>query len=465
MALDQAATARASVNRAVEVSIHVGLLILLVTACLFILYPFIPLVAWGIIIAVAAYPGFQKLQRWLGDRATLAAVVFTLVLLALVIVPAILLGQSLVEGAQAATAKFKAGAAIIPPPPASIETWPIIGPPLKGLWTLASKDLSEAIRKFGPQIKAALPGVLSASAGFGLTVLQLLLSIIVSGALLANAKGAYEVTRSLANRLFGQKGPEFQQLVGKTIRSITFGILGSRPHSVCVRGARLLRGRTACGEPVVSDFRVCCGATGGRTDTHSGGDLHVCRRQHYQGRDLPDLVHCCRIARQHTEAFATGAGSCCSNGGHFSRRVRRILRYGYHRPLHRRGGLVRRLQAVPRLAGRGRSRSERGTGFLIFERATKSATSRVQATVSGPDDRISKRVASIDWMRGVVMVFMGLDHASMAFDAQHLDKDSAVYADAQHHGSSRGRVLHALAHTPVRTGVCVPDGNCSGLKR
>ncbi len=226
MALDQAATARASVNRAVEVSIHVGLLILLVTACLFILYPFIPLVAWGIIIAVAAYPGFQKLQRWLGDRATLAAVVFTLVLLAVVIVPAILLGQSLVEGAQAAAVKFKAGAAIIPPPPASIETWPIIGPPLKGLWTLASKDLSEAIRKFGPQIKAALPGVLSASAGFGLTVLQLLLSIIVSGALLANAKGAYEVTRSLFNRLFGQKGPEFQQLVGKTIRSITFGILG-----------------------------------------------------------------------------------------------------------------------------------------------------------------------------------------------------------------------------------------------
>jgi uncharacterized membrane protein len=33
-------------------------------------------------------------------------------------------------------------------------------------------------------------------------------------------------------------------------------------------------------------------------------------------------------------------------------------------------------------------------------------------------------------MRGVVMVFMVLDHASMAFDAHHLDKDSAMYADA-----------------------------------
>jgi len=226
VALDQAASTRASVNRAVEVSIHVGLLILLVTACLLILYPFIPLVTWGIIIAVAAYPGFQKLQRLLGDRPVLAAVVFTLVLLAVVIVPAVLLGQSLVEGIQAATAKFKAGAAIIPPPPDSIGTWPIIGIPLKALWTLASKDLSEAIGRFGPQIKAALPAVLSASAGFGLTVVQLLLSIIVSGVLLANAKAADEVVRALANRVFGEKGPEFQQLVGKTIRSITFGILG-----------------------------------------------------------------------------------------------------------------------------------------------------------------------------------------------------------------------------------------------
>ena len=37
---------------------------------------------------------------------------------------------------------------------------------------------------------------------------------------------AAEVTRSLANRLFGDKGPEFQHLVGSTIRSVTFGILG-----------------------------------------------------------------------------------------------------------------------------------------------------------------------------------------------------------------------------------------------
>jgi hypothetical protein len=73
VALEQGASARTSVNRAVEVSIHVGLVILLVTACLLILHPFIPMVSWGIIIAVAAYPGFLKLQRVLGGRGVLAS--------------------------------------------------------------------------------------------------------------------------------------------------------------------------------------------------------------------------------------------------------------------------------------------------------------------------------------------------------------------------------------------------------
>jgi predicted PurR-regulated permease PerM len=214
------------VNQALEATIKIGLALLLTISCLMILLPFVPLLAWGIIIAVAAYPGFQKIERMMGGRGVLAAVVFSAALLALLILPVFLLAGSLVDGVASVTAHLKSGAPVIPPPPASISGWPLIGDPLTHVWLLASTDVPELLKEFGPQIKSAVPGVLSATAGLGGTVLQLVLSIIVAGALLANAKPAYEFTRSLANRLFREKGPEIQELVGSTIRNVTFGIIG-----------------------------------------------------------------------------------------------------------------------------------------------------------------------------------------------------------------------------------------------
>ena len=37
----------------------------------------------------------------------------------------------------------------------------------------------------------------------------------------------------------------------------------------------------------------------------------------------------------------------------------------------------------------------------------------------------SKRIASIDWMRGIVMILIVIDHASMAFNGGRFSADSA----------------------------------------
>ena len=211
---------------ALEASIHIGLAILLMVACLLILRPFVSLLIWGIIIGVAAYPSFQRLQKALGGRKGLSAALFTLLFLALLVVPVVLLAGTLVGGIQFLVAHFKDGTLIIPPAPANVENWPLIGSPVKSLWDRASNDLAEAIRSFAPQIKAFLPEVFSASAGVAFAVLQFAFSIVFAGLLLANADSAYELVCSLCKRIFGEKGPDLQQLMGDTIRSVTTGILG-----------------------------------------------------------------------------------------------------------------------------------------------------------------------------------------------------------------------------------------------
>lgn len=236
------------VSRALEVSIHVGLVISLSAACLFILRPFLPMVAWGIIIAIAVYPGYHRLEILTGGRRVLAAVLCTVLLFAILIVPVILLTGSLVEGIQSLAARLKEGTPIIPPPPPRVETWPIVGPPLKHAWDLASTNLTATLRSFAPQLRAVIPELLSASAGVGLAVLQWVLSILVAGVLLANATTGVKVANSLANRLFGDKGPEFEHLAGSTIRSVTIGIIGvALIQSACAALGFLMAGMPGAG--------------------------------------------------------------------------------------------------------------------------------------------------------------------------------------------------------------------------
>jgi predicted PurR-regulated permease PerM len=223
---EKSADDKEHIRRGLELCINIGLVALLVGSCLLILRPFLPLVVWGIIIAIATYPAFKKLQISLGGRRGLAAVICTVLMLAVLIAPVILLTDTLLEGVQTLTTRMKDGALSIPPPPPNVESWLVIGRPLNRIWTAASTDLSAALATLSPQIKAAVPVLFSTSADIALTVLQFALSILLAGVLLGNAQAGAAVSHSLFNRLFGNKGPEFEELAGSTIRNVTTGILG-----------------------------------------------------------------------------------------------------------------------------------------------------------------------------------------------------------------------------------------------
>jgi predicted PurR-regulated permease PerM len=214
------------VSRALEVSIRIGLAILLVVACFVIVRPFLPLIVWGAIIAIAVYPRYQKLLLILGGRGVLASALVTVLLLIFLIVPTVLLATTVIDGIQAVAAHLKNGGLIVPPPPASIESWPVIGARLKSAWTLLSTDTTTALRSFAPQIRTLVSWLLSASAGIGMAAVQFACSIVLSGVFLAKAQAASRAVRALTSRICGDNGSEFERVAVSTIRSVTTGILG-----------------------------------------------------------------------------------------------------------------------------------------------------------------------------------------------------------------------------------------------
>jgi predicted PurR-regulated permease PerM len=76
-----------STGAAIDIAIRLGVLAVLVAWCFQILRPFVSPIVWGIIIAVALYPVYQKLNVKLGDRRKLtAACLWALICLILAII-------------------------------------------------------------------------------------------------------------------------------------------------------------------------------------------------------------------------------------------------------------------------------------------------------------------------------------------------------------------------------------------
>ena len=76
----------------IQISIQLLALALLIGWSFRILDPFITPVIWAAILAVALYPLQQRLKKLLGNRGGLAATIITLLMLALIILPSVLLG-------------------------------------------------------------------------------------------------------------------------------------------------------------------------------------------------------------------------------------------------------------------------------------------------------------------------------------------------------------------------------------
>ncbi len=217
---------KSHLSRALEVSIHLSLIALLLVSCFFILRPFIAMTAWGVTIAIAGYPAYRRLQKMLGGRGGLAAILFSVVLFLVLIVPIALLAQTLIGGIQGLTDHIQDGTLRIPPPPENVETWPLVGKKLSDLWSLASTNLTAALQPFAPQLKGAVGGLLAISASVGLGVVLVLVSIVIAGFVLANSSQCAKYSHKLAVQFLDSRGPQVEAMVATTIRSVTMGILG-----------------------------------------------------------------------------------------------------------------------------------------------------------------------------------------------------------------------------------------------
>jgi len=209
-----------------DLLIRIGIILLLAAWCFDIVKPFIMPVMWGVIMAVAVYPLYDKLVAVTGGRRKVMAVLVTVSALLLLVTPTVIIALSMVEGGQSLVAALDQGTIAVPPPPPGLADWPVIGNGLYSSWQLASTNLDAALTQLAPQIREGISWLLSKGLGTGMAVLQFVFSIIIAGVFLASADAAGGFLRNLAVRISGERGRDLVDLAGATVRSVAQGVLG-----------------------------------------------------------------------------------------------------------------------------------------------------------------------------------------------------------------------------------------------
>ena len=210
----------------IELAIRLALLGVLLYWSLTIIRPFIETMAWSAVLAVALYPAFSLLAKWLGERRRIAAALITALLLLIVIGPATWLALDLVEVLATIYERFESGAVSIPPPIETVRKWPLIGEQVFQFWELASTNLRAALVNVAPHLRPLGSSLLGAAGSAGAGVLQFLVSVIIAGFLLSPGPSLVEAVAAFSRRLFSRRGDEFVHLAGATIRNVSQGVIG-----------------------------------------------------------------------------------------------------------------------------------------------------------------------------------------------------------------------------------------------
>jgi predicted PurR-regulated permease PerM len=203
--------------------LKIVVLFLLIAWCVGIMLPFLQPVIGGAIIAIALYPFFAKVKRWLGNRNMLAGVLLTILLMVILLLPATWLIKSL---ADSLVTQFKDQTLVIPPPNPSVAGWPLIGKAISEIWLLASENLEETIITYKEPLSKLGLKILGGLGDLGTSLILLFLSVIIAGVFLIKAEALTAFMRKLIQRLAGEKSDEIIHLVGVSIKNVAKGILG-----------------------------------------------------------------------------------------------------------------------------------------------------------------------------------------------------------------------------------------------
>ena len=156
-----------STHEFVDSMIRIGMIAVLVYWCHKVFQPFMDLMLWAVVLAVTLYPLHLRLTRRLNGKQSWAATLLVLISITCLVVPLVLLADSLFASAQSGLQSLQGDGIKVPAPAASVAEWPLIGERLYAAWSHAAADSAWAAQQLTPHLKSFDKDLLLQVAGIG----------------------------------------------------------------------------------------------------------------------------------------------------------------------------------------------------------------------------------------------------------------------------------------------------------
>lgn len=217
-------------------------LVVLAAATFWVLSPFLTSILWAVIVCVATWPILLRLEAAFGGRRRLAVAAMIAMILLVIFVPVVLALTTIISNAQNITTVIRSFQSIaLPPPPDWLNSIPFGGDRLTAAWSrFAALDAEQRSAELTPYVQTALGWFAAQAGGIGATLLQFLLTAIISAIVLANGERVRDGILRFAKRLAGQHGYDAAVLAAQTIRGVVLGVVITAVVQAAIAGIGLL---------------------------------------------------------------------------------------------------------------------------------------------------------------------------------------------------------------------------------
>ncbi len=206
----------------------IAVIALIVVGCFIILRPFISAILWAGILCYSTWPLFIRFENKLRGRRQVAALLMTLLVTSILILPFVIVGVKMAENISQFFDFIETLLVNGPPePPEWIQNLPLVGADISEAWSEFSKDPDALVTLSKDFFSNSQGWFMRRSIDLGHGILQLMLSVFVAYFFFCRGEQVITSFSGWGKRIVGDSAQRILTTIGSTINSVVYGLLGT----------------------------------------------------------------------------------------------------------------------------------------------------------------------------------------------------------------------------------------------